>query len=139
MDEIMTALMNQAFLKYKIRIILSSEADPYTPSVAHTESRTIIINTNFHDKKQIPLQMAHEVGHIINGDQATQPVYFSMMQTDYPMELEANRTAIKLLLPFYLRDKDVENVNSQEFMDTFSVPTHLENIVKEEISGMIRG
>ncbi|MDT7012828.1 ImmA/IrrE family metallo-endopeptidase [Levilactobacillus namurensis] len=138
MNDIMTALMNQAFLKYKIRIILSSEAGSYTPSVTHTESRTIIINTNWHDKKQIPLQMAHEMGHIINGDKATRPVYFSAMQTDYPMELEANRTAIKLLLPFYLRDKETESVNSQEFMDAFSVPTHLENVVIKEISGMMK-
>lgn len=139
MNEIMTALMNQAFLKYKIRIILSSEAGSYTPSVTHTESRTIIVNMNWHDKKQIPLQMAHEMGHIINGDHASRPVYFSAMQTDYPMELEANRTAIQLLLPFYLRDKETENVNSQDFMDAFSVPSHLESVVKKEISGMIRG
>lgn len=138
MNEIMTALMNQAFFDHHIKIILSSEAGPYTPSATHTESRTIIINMNWHDKKQIPLQMAHEMGHIINGDHASRPVYFSAMQTDYPMELEANRTAIQLLLPFYLRDKETESVNSQEFMDAFSVPSHLENIVKEEIISRIK-
>lgn len=138
MDDIMTDLLNYALWNHHIRVILSSEPGPYTPSVTHTKSRTIIINTNWHDKRQIPLQLAHEMGHIINGDQATRPLYFSMMQSDYTSELAANRTAIKLLLPFYLRDKSIENVNSQDFMDAFSVPSHLESVVKDEISGMIK-
>ncbi|HJE44435.1 ImmA/IrrE family metallo-endopeptidase [Levilactobacillus namurensis] len=138
MNDIMTDLMNKALFDHKIRVILSADAGPYTPSVTHTASRTIIINTNWHDKRQIPLQLAHEMGHIINGDHATRPLYFSERQTDYPMELEANRTAIKLLLPFYLRGKEVENVNSQDFMVAFSVPSHLENVVIKEISGMMK-
>lgn len=134
MNNIMTELINKALFDYKIRVILSADAGSYTPSVTHSASRTIIINTNWHDKRQIPLHLAHEMGHIINGDHATRPLYFSEMQTDYQMELEANRTAIKLLLPFYLRDKELESINSQNFMNAFSIPSHLESVVKEEIS-----
>ncbi|MFC6290629.1 ImmA/IrrE family metallo-endopeptidase [Levilactobacillus angrenensis] len=133
MDDIMTELINYAMWEKHISVKLSSELSPYTPSVADSETRSILINTNWYLQQQLPLHLAHEIAHIINGDHATHPLYFSPMQSDYKMELNANRTAIKLLIPYYLQERSSEQVNVTEFMTCFVIPSHLENIVREEL------
>jgi len=133
MDNIMTELINYAMWEKHITVKLSSELSPYTPSVADSETRSILINTNWHLPQQLPLHLAHEIAHIVNGDHATHPLYFSPLQADYKMELNANRTAIKMLIPYYLADRDREHVNVNEFMNIFVVPSHLEKMCREEL------
>lgn len=136
-NDIIMDLMNYAILKNHITVLLSSELSPYTPSLAKTDDRTVIVNMNWHDRKQIPLQFAHELGHIINGDESYHPLYFSFLQSDYKVELSANRFAIEKLLPYYLKDKEADSINFNDFMTMFSIPEHLENIVQQEIKKAI--
>jgi len=133
MENILTDLMNYALFRQHISVIMSSEASFGAPSVAFPDTRTIIINTNIENKRQLPLQMAHEIGHVVNGDVRHQPLYFSPSGIDYPTELAANRFAVDMLIPYYLDDRDKEHVNVNEFMNIFVIPSHLEKMVRKEL------
>lgn len=137
MDNILADLMNYALLQQHISVIMSADASLGAPSVAFPDTRTIIINTNIQNKDQLPLQMAHEIGHIVNGDQRHQPLYFNPTGTDYPTELAANRFAIKMLIPYYISDRNVEQINVTEFMNLFVIPSHLEKMVRLEIQNIM--
>jgi len=134
MENILTDLMNYALFKQHITVIMSSEASFDAPSVAFPDERTIVINTNIRDKQQLPLQVAHEIGHIVNGDDRRKALYFDPTNTDYPTELAANRFAVRMLIPYYLDERNADVVNVTEFMNIFVVPSHLEKMVREEIA-----
>lgn len=133
MDNILTDLMNYALWKQHINVIMTGEASLGTPSVAFPDARTIVINTNISNKKQLPLQVAHEIGHLVNGDARQKALYFNPTNIDYPVELAANRFAVKMLIPYYLDERDRERVNVNEFMNLFVIPAHLENMCREEL------
>ena len=137
MENILTDLMNYALLKQHISVILSGEAPFNAPSVAFPDTQTIIINTNITNKNQLPLQVAHEIGHLVNGDKKQKALYFNPTDIDYPVELAANRFAVKMLIPYYLTERDTENVNVNEFMAIFVIPSHLEKMVTEELYAAI--
>lgn len=130
MDEILTDLMNFS-LKNGIGFIATKDLGPFTPSAADTQERRVVLNLNWHIKKQIVFQMAHELAHIVNGDVSKQTLYFTPGKSG--IELEANRTAIKMVMPYYLRDRRVDQINPNEFMDIFAIPSHLASVVKHEL------
>lgn len=130
MDEILTDLANFA-LENKISFMATSKLGPNTPSASDTEARSVVLNLNWHIKKQLAFQLAHEIAHIVNGDVSNQVLYFTPGKTG--IELEANRTAIKLVMPYYLRDRRADQVNPVEFMNIFAIPSHLASTVKSEL------
>lgn len=137
MENILTDLMNYALFKQHITVIMSSEASFGAPSVAFPDERTIVINTNIENTQQLPLQTAHEIGHIVNGDERYRALYFDPTNIDYPAELAANRFAIRTLIPYYLAERDVDFVNVNEFMNIFVVPAHLEKMCREELQAAL--
>nr|WP_255459835.1 ImmA/IrrE family metallo-endopeptidase [Lactobacillus sp. HBUAS51381] len=112
---------------------MSPEFTLDAPSMVKTKSKIIILNTNLSDKDQLPLQLAHEIGHIVNGDMASNPLHFGDQAIDYSMELQANRFAVQKLIPYYLADRDRDHINVNEFMDMFVVPAHLEKMCRDEL------
>lgn len=133
MENILTDLINYALWKQHISVIMSGEASFGAPSVAFPDTRTIIINTNIQNKNQLPLQVAHEIGHLVNGDKKQKALYFNPTSIDYPVELAANRFAVKMLIPYYLEERDSDQINVTEFMNIFVIPTHLEGMCREEL------
>jgi len=129
-DEILTDLMNFAF-KHDIGFTATDRLSPVTPSAVDTETRRIVLNLNWHIKRQIPYQFAHEIGHIINGDHANGPLYFTPGKNR--IEFEANRSAVKLIMPYYLYDRRADQINPLEFMHAFAIPSHLESMVESEL------
>lgn len=128
MDDIVTDLCNYA-MKHGIGFILTRDLKSGTVAAANTESRTVIVNMNYKDKQQIPLQFAHEIGHIINGDHSMRALYFT--PSKYGIELNANVTALNLLAPYYLEDKPDEYVDVDSFMEMFAIPEHLRDAAEQ--------
>lgn len=129
-NEIVTDLLNYAF-DHGIALIMTKKLSPYTPSAVDTLSKKIIFNMNMYDKNQMPLQLAHEIKHIENGDESSELLCFT--PTKAKLEFKANVGAIHMLLPYYMEDKEPQQVNVYDFMDCFSIPSHLEDAVTEAI------
>lgn len=128
-DTVLSYLMNFA-MHHKINTEFMN-LSPDTPPATNTETRRIAMNSNWHDKNAISFQYAHEIGHILTGQRSKSILYFTPLKSG--MELEANKYAIDLLLPFYLEDKDKSSINIYDFMDAFSIPSHLEETVSDSI------
>ena len=91
------------------------------------------MNVNWHNQREIPFQLAHEITHIQNGDDECITFYHATFSSKEMIEREANIGAIKLLLPI-LKDMGHEN-NPVTFMQLFHVPNYLfDNVIKLMIS-----
>lgn len=128
-DNIITDLFNYA-LDQGIGVEFMC-LSPDTPPAANVNSKLIAMNSNWHNKDEIPFQFAHEISHITLKQQFDGILYFTPFK--YGLELDANRNAIKMLLPYYVADKEVDQLNSYDFMQCFGIPYHLEDIVIDEI------
>lgn len=128
-DEIVTDLLNYAF-DHGIALIMTRQLSPHAPSAVDTFSKRIIFNMNMYDKRQMPLQLAHEIKHIENGDKSTELLYFT--PTKARMEFKANVGAIKMLFPYYMDGKERSQINIYDFMECFAIPSHLEPAVTKE-------
>lgn len=131
MERIITHLLNYA-LENGIGITATKLLSDETPSAVDTNTRHIVFNTNWYDQKQLAFTLAHEISHIMNGDASVKPLYFTPSKAK--LEYAANVGAIKLLLPFYLDNKDKSYINLYDFMFTFDIPMYLEDVVQDEIS-----
>ncbi|WP_076645653.1 ImmA/IrrE family metallo-endopeptidase [Latilactobacillus sakei] len=130
MDGIITNLLNYA-LDNDIGITATKLLSAHTPSVVDVQTRHIVFNTNWYNQKQLAFTLAHEISHVMNNDNSVKPLYFT--PTKLKFEYSANVEAIKLLLPYYMADKEVDQLNSFSFMQCFAIPSHLEDIVIDEI------
>lgn len=129
MNDYLTQVLNYAF-EHGIGVECSNDFCSDTPCASNPDARRIVINMNFHDQSQLPLQAAHEVGHILN--QHSGLLYmFTLLKSK--QEAEANLTALQILVPMYFADTDPEDANSQNFMDAFHVPEPLVGMAETEI------
>lgn len=128
-SEIMNWLFNYAFDKGVSMMFI--QLDPYTPPATNVRTKRILMNSSWHNKAELPLQFAHEIGHIMLEQEYSGLLYYT--PSKFGMEFEANKYAINLLLPFYMEDKESQQINIYDFMDCFSIPSHLEEAVTEAI------
>lgn len=131
MNDIISDLFSLA-LKEGIEVETTDKLSPQTPAACDTETRRIVINTNYYNQNQLPLQIAHEIGHIINGDHSKEVLYFT--PTKNKIEVDANTTAINLLVPYYLNDRPDDYVSVDEFMEMFVIPEHLRYVAVEVLN-----
>lgn len=137
MTDLMTELINNA-LDEGISVILTNDLSADTPPLADVDRNKIIINTNWYRPRQIPLQICHEIAHIKRHDEKIHVLAFSSIFSDPKDELSANTLAIRMLVPLFFDDVEVENINAQDFIDYFDIPGHLNKIVVEEIHRYVR-
>lgn len=128
-NDVITYLMKIAD-QNGILVHFLEELDPFTPPGTKTETRRIAMNANWHNKGDIPFQLAHELGHILSDQASTRILYYT--PSKYGMELQANKYAIDMLLPLYLDGENKDDVNIHYFMRYFNIPSHLEEIVINE-------
>ena len=67
MEDLMEWLINYAF-DHHIGVQLTSFLQPMTPSTSFSDYRLVVINTRWHKPNEIPFSLAHEIGHVMNGD-----------------------------------------------------------------------
>ncbi|MBN7275548.1 ImmA/IrrE family metallo-endopeptidase [Ligilactobacillus pobuzihii] len=126
MDSVVEYLLNFALDK-GFGFILTDKLKPDTPSCANPQQNKIVINTNWRNKNELPFQIAHEIGHMLNGDEGT--LYYNTYSSHSKIENNADNKAIDLLLD-YCVDMDKTNSNYSDFMYYYGIPNYLEQNVK---------
>lgn len=81
----------------------------------------------------IVFQFAHELAHVIHGDQGDIVYYHSSFTGKESVEYKANVGAVRLLIPFFCQETEQENANQQRFMKAFDVPSYLSGVVTDEL------
>ena len=119
--------------RHDIKCFWPTALSPNTPPTALPSNNCIVMNDNWHDKKAIPFQLAHEMAHILKNDNSNWIRYYQgTYRGENKLEYETNRIAIKLLLSYF--DTDTICYNPIRFMQAFAIPSHLESIVNEELN-----
>ena len=106
---------------------------PYTPPGSSYEYHRVVMNLDWHNPKEFVFQLAHEISHVIHGDKGDVYYYHACYTGKESVEYKANVGAVKLLIPFYCQDTDIQCVNSANFMQAFHVPHYLASVVDEKI------
>ncbi|ARQ94309.1 hypothetical protein A6F60_11635 [Levilactobacillus brevis] len=71
--------------------------------------------------------MAHELGHVVNGDEGT--LYYSSFSNKSKYERAANMTGLDILIPIYVDVTGYTFNNVSPFMEQFGIPSYLLNAV----------
>ncbi|WP_125764494.1 ImmA/IrrE family metallo-endopeptidase [Companilactobacillus hulinensis] len=129
-NDVTTYLMNLAY-DNKTTVIIEDKFSEYTPAAVNTNTKIIVLNSKWYRPNQIPFQLAHELGHILNNDGAKACLYFS--PSKFGIEGHANKTAIHLLVPLFFGDTEYMHANTVRFMDAFGIPPYMESVVTSEI------
>lgn len=127
LDELIRWLLNYAFDK-GINYIITDQLNEDIPSCAIPNKSTIIINSKYGKPTELPFTIAHEIGHVLNGE--ADVLYFSGFNNHSKIEMRANRRAVKLLLE-YCNCHDL-SLEPAKFAETFGIPSSFEDMVKEE-------
>lgn len=128
MSDVTTYLLNYA-LDHHIGFELLNEVDSFWPSVAIPERNMMFINTSWYKQEELPMVVAHEIGHMLNGDSCY--MYDHSNTGKISSEGAANRVAIDLLLQ-YCRDNDIHFNSYIMFIQQFCIPLKYEYIVKKK-------
>ena len=128
MEEIVNWLLSYAY-DHGIGVVVFHRA-PNIPSMASKPDNMIAINMSWEPKSEIPFSIAHEIGHIISGDNGH---FLPTKAAQTQAERRANRQAVKILME-WADTHDVEIDTSQRFAECFSVPSTLSDCINEEFS-----
>lgn len=131
MEEARDYLLDQA-AKYHITVRWAY-LSPITPPGSNFIYRSVVMNLNWHHPSEIIFQFAHELSHVIHGDQGDIVYYHASFTGKESVEYKANVGAVKLLVPFFCQETYKENANQQRFMKAFDVPSYLSGVVTSEL------
>lgn len=126
MDDIISWLANYAF-DHGIGVTMSTDLSPDCPSFALANPKNIVINLNWSPRAEIPFSMAHEIGHVINGDNG----HYQLTSVAHSKaEHDANLVAFQILRE-WAESHDVDVSEPYLFMSCFAIPCKLSNQVAE--------
>lgn len=124
-DDVSIAYLLDWAKNHGIKYSLCTTLTPYTPSCSKPKRRKMVINMNWHDQAELPFQVAHEIGHILNKDKGK--IFFCLANTTDPVENKANHVGLKLLIDFYFKDVPEEQWNISNFINYYHIPAELED------------
>lgn len=102
---------------------------PYFPARYIPAYNLIIINSNWHNKKEIPFTVAHELGHALNGDNGV--MYYSNSATpNSKAEFGANTYALTTLYE-YAKQQGQYFDEPQNFVQAYGIPQNMLEIAKK--------
>ena len=108
--------------EHQIHVFFNHDLQPDQPPFTYAKRSLIVMNANWHNSNELPFQLAHEIGHCVNGTVGVAPyATFACLEHE---EVPANKTAIKLILR-YCTANNIAVDNSYDFMTSFSVPVVL--------------
>ena len=117
MDNVLAWLTNYA-MDHGIGIIFDKSLPPDAPSDSWEFPPMAIINTNWHNKNELPFITAHEICHVLYGSAE----YFHLARRGVESgESDANLGAIKLLLQC-ARGTDMHFDTYYQFANAFCIP-----------------
>lgn len=120
--------------KENIRVVWLENLSPYTPPSASFEHRCIVMNPNWHNKFEFTFQLAHEMAHILRGDETDVCFYDTSFKNKTGIEYETNLVAVRLLVPFYCSDTEIRDISVYDFLNSYCIPHYLADVVKNEIT-----
>ncbi|QFR66467.1 hypothetical protein [Furfurilactobacillus rossiae] len=123
MDDLLTELFEFAF-EHGIAVTTTHVLSKDTPSVSRPSKNAIIVNMNWHTKKEIPMQFAHEIGHVLNEDKGT--LYYCSTASHNSIEYGASKTGIKVLVSLYFQNVSPDEANSNTFVKQLAIPSYME-------------
>lgn len=130
MNNLLSFLINYGF-DHGISTTLTHKLSPDFPSSSSKAKQKVLINMNWSNKSEIPFILAHELGHLLNGDSGVN--YYRSPTVHNKTEFGANSTAINLLIDFCHR-YDLYFNNPIQFCEQFGVPAELEYIVANKLT-----
>lgn len=128
MNEMFRRMINVA-LDDHIGVKLEPMKTPFSVPMSDCDTRMVLLNSIWFRPKELPFQLAHEIGHIENGDVGV------LRYSPYEgrMEMAANMYGLGLLVPAYFQDVDQENANVDVFMDALALPSCLRDAAEQKI------
>lgn len=130
MDVLMTKLLNYAF-DQGISVTVANVLNPYTPCASRPSKHAIVINSNWHNQREICLQTAHEIGHVLNEDDGV--LYYCSTSSHNSIEYKASQTGIEILVPLYFADLPQEEANLDRFVNQLAIPGYLVPYAEDKI------
>lgn len=128
MNNIIEKILEE-YRKNDVIVLEATSLSPDVPDIADLISRQVVINTNSKYRAQLPFRLAHELMHIINGNQnAHRMVAYHNYDISNPHEIKANKEAVEFLFNMYSSEN--EELNWINFMELYGVPGFMENKVK---------
>lgn len=109
-----------------IAICEADDLESSTPDTAITSIKVIVMNMNFATCSSYLYRLAHELSHILYGDQELQGVYNFSEFGKRGEELKAHHNAVKLLLTIKRPN------NAANFMDFYQIPAWLSDYVVDQ-------
>lgn len=117
MDDVLKWLMNYCY-DHGIGVIYDNNLPADAPSDSFSNPRLVIFNDNYKNENEKPFMLAHEIGHIIDGNaEYYHLAYLGMERGEY----SANRFAINLLSQYCL-DNDIWFETIYQFAKAFGIP-----------------
>lgn len=133
MNEIIVSRLLKIANKLNTKVFWCDQLNKYTPPAASPKFNSIVMNTNWYKKSEIPFQLAHELAHIINKDPDNVAFYHATFKGKSYYELAANEKAISILVSIYFRDTEKNKAFVFDFMENLCIPAYLEKKVAEKI------
>lgn len=121
MENLINWLLNYA-MDHGIGFVLTSNLPAFTPHTASAKRRMFVINKKYGSPEELPFAIAHEIGHIMDGDHGVR--YYCSATIHDKDEHRANVFAIKLLRQYCL-DNDIDCSNNIDFYHRFGIPERL--------------
>lgn len=111
-------------------VVHSFALAPQTAPCSYPATKRIALNANWENQREIPFQLAHEMGHIFCQHNNCAALYHSCYKQ--VMELEADTTAVQLILPIYDQLLPTEQMNATDFIAYFGIPEYLKSMIQQE-------
>lgn len=128
MDEVMKWLMNYC-MDHSIGVVYRNNLPEDAPSVSYQNPNLIIFNDQYHDALAKPFILAHEIGHVVNGN----PECINLINGSSQEENIADRFAINLLWEYCL-DQDIWFDNIYDFATAFCIPNDKYYLLDKEVN-----
>ncbi|WP_283582888.1 ImmA/IrrE family metallo-endopeptidase [Limosilactobacillus difficilis] len=130
MENLINWLLNYAF-DHGIGYVLTDELPSSIPHTASAKHRMILINKHYGNPQEMPFAIAHEIGHVMDGDLGIR--YYCSAIIHDKAEYRANVFGIQLIQQ-YCDHEDIHISNAVKFCEVFGVPSRLDYIVALNLS-----
>lgn len=132
----MTDLLNYLLfiaIRNDIQVEFTDLLSPSTPDLSIPSERKIIINENSFIGVHVTFRFAHELAHILFGNDNQDYVYQFSIGTKKESERKAHKRALRIISRFVYNETPMEYRNYVDFMNAFNLPSSFENWVKDAI------
>lgn len=119
MSDLIKWLYSYAF-DHKIGVLQITTAKEYS-SLADKNKRTIVINNNWKNKKELPFIIGHEIGHLMDGDVGLSYYCGNALTSK---EHHADLYSLNLIFDYATRQYDCFNEPSG-FMQAYGIPVRM--------------